>query len=125
MPFGTSKTLDTKELRAAAKHRMSLQMYRHLEQEVSLRSGFRKHGLVLSTGEIKATFAEMAQGPLVIVRRYDRKAFGPNAEKRFAEEARIVALHGYFPATQSFADNNALAGVSMGMGTLTVSYARR
>lgn len=61
----------------------------------------------------------------MIVRRYEKKVIGPSAEAQFSEEAQILAQQGYWPATQSFAANNALLGAAIGTGYLTVSFAKQ
>jgi hypothetical protein len=125
MPFGINKDPEDRERKAAAKHRMTVETYRHMRHEVEIRSGLVNRGLVLSKAQVEATFKEIASGGLVMVRRYDKTFLGPSAEAQFSEEAKILAAEGYWPATQSFASNEALIGVSTGHGSLTVSFAKR
>ena len=86
-----------------------------VEGEVGLRCGFRKHGLVLTTGEIKATFEEMAQGPLVTARRTDRRHLGLSL-RHASPRSETCGPPRQVSRGAVLGGNHALTGVSTGLG---------
>jgi hypothetical protein len=78
---------------------------------------------LLNESDLIQTYLALLGLPGVIVRQYRQMFKGHDeATRRFAEEAQILAAHGYVPTSQSW---QAAGMFSQSDGFLTVSYARQ
>jgi hypothetical protein len=120
----------------AKKLGLTLPLYEELQTELVRRKSLPKpkHYLVpamhekptpkplLNESDLIQTYRALIGSPGVIVRQYRQLLKGHDeATRRFAEEAQILAAHGYVPTSQSW---QAGGLISLQDGFLTVSYVK-